>query len=491
MSIGRNDPCPCGSGKKYKKCCLQATEQAPSLALYYQRLSRAHDRLINALPPLAIQTFGQEVIAEAFDEFMLWPENSEEITEEIFKKAGPLFFPWFFFNWEYDRLSETKLDGPEGKTLLELYIEKEGDRLDPLEDLLIRSVNRKPNSFWEVISVDKGTSVLIQDIFTGTRIQAQEYTASRKLQPHDIIFGRAVDVDGVGMLLGVAPTIIPPGEKPTLIELRKQLSRGRVPITDETLYDWDYEIRKLYFDIEKALFTPPKLHNSDGHPLEFHRLVYEITSAEEALGQLGDLCLTLAPEELSGDAKRNRSGRITEVEFSWDRKGYKRQPGLTHTTLGHLLIKGNRLTAEVNSAERAEELRRKIDARLKGIGRFKMDEIQDMETLLSQPSAEGKNEETAREHEELMQKPEVQEYLAEVLLKHWEYWVNQKLPILGGKTPKKAVKTTDGREAVEALLNEATRDRGQDPYLLEGNRKGVQRVREILGLKTSPGGPEK
>ncbi|MDA8016532.1 MAG: SEC-C domain-containing protein [Thermoanaerobaculia bacterium] len=22
MSIGRNDPCPCGSGRKYKRCCL-------------------------------------------------------------------------------------------------------------------------------------------------------------------------------------------------------------------------------------------------------------------------------------------------------------------------------------------------------------------------------------------------------------------------------------------------------------------------------------
>lgn len=22
--VGRNDPCPCGSGKKFKKCCLQA-----------------------------------------------------------------------------------------------------------------------------------------------------------------------------------------------------------------------------------------------------------------------------------------------------------------------------------------------------------------------------------------------------------------------------------------------------------------------------------
>lgn len=22
VKIGRNDPCPCGSGKKYKKCCI-------------------------------------------------------------------------------------------------------------------------------------------------------------------------------------------------------------------------------------------------------------------------------------------------------------------------------------------------------------------------------------------------------------------------------------------------------------------------------------
>ena len=24
--IGRNDPCPCGSGKKYKKCCGRGTD---------------------------------------------------------------------------------------------------------------------------------------------------------------------------------------------------------------------------------------------------------------------------------------------------------------------------------------------------------------------------------------------------------------------------------------------------------------------------------
>ena len=30
---GRNDPCPCGSGKKYKRCCLEKDQQAESAAL--------------------------------------------------------------------------------------------------------------------------------------------------------------------------------------------------------------------------------------------------------------------------------------------------------------------------------------------------------------------------------------------------------------------------------------------------------------------------
>src|SRR2546421_5863302 len=33
MKAGRNDPCPCGSGKKYKKCCLaRDQEKETSLA---------------------------------------------------------------------------------------------------------------------------------------------------------------------------------------------------------------------------------------------------------------------------------------------------------------------------------------------------------------------------------------------------------------------------------------------------------------------------
>lgn len=31
--VGRNDPCPCGSGKKYKSCCLEK-ESKPSTGLF-------------------------------------------------------------------------------------------------------------------------------------------------------------------------------------------------------------------------------------------------------------------------------------------------------------------------------------------------------------------------------------------------------------------------------------------------------------------------
>jgi Flp pilus assembly protein TadD len=30
--VGRNDPCPCGSGKKYKKCCMAKDEKASASA---------------------------------------------------------------------------------------------------------------------------------------------------------------------------------------------------------------------------------------------------------------------------------------------------------------------------------------------------------------------------------------------------------------------------------------------------------------------------
>jgi tetratricopeptide (TPR) repeat protein len=45
---GRNDPCPCGSGKKYKRCCLDA-DRAANAAADDQAVDHELDRLSNSV----------------------------------------------------------------------------------------------------------------------------------------------------------------------------------------------------------------------------------------------------------------------------------------------------------------------------------------------------------------------------------------------------------------------------------------------------------
>ena len=50
-NVGRNDPCPCGSGQKYKRCCLPRDEAA---AAAVRAADRARPVERSASPPVAI-----------------------------------------------------------------------------------------------------------------------------------------------------------------------------------------------------------------------------------------------------------------------------------------------------------------------------------------------------------------------------------------------------------------------------------------------------
>ena len=49
---GRNDPCPCGSGNKYKKCCLPKEEGVEREQLAKAEARRAESAAAHRLPPL-------------------------------------------------------------------------------------------------------------------------------------------------------------------------------------------------------------------------------------------------------------------------------------------------------------------------------------------------------------------------------------------------------------------------------------------------------
>jgi len=58
MKLGRNEPCPCGSGKKYKNCCLSTLEEAKAAMCnhlkYEKQLTAAKRKEIEAITKAAI-----------------------------------------------------------------------------------------------------------------------------------------------------------------------------------------------------------------------------------------------------------------------------------------------------------------------------------------------------------------------------------------------------------------------------------------------------
>lgn len=85
MKIGRNNPCPCGSGKKYKKCCLrknQFVDQTQNAVIPAELTSdfehiKATSKKINLL----LQTYKFEDVVKAIFCLNLWRKNRSALQQ--------------------------------------------------------------------------------------------------------------------------------------------------------------------------------------------------------------------------------------------------------------------------------------------------------------------------------------------------------------------------------------------------------------------------
>jgi hypothetical protein len=70
-NVGRNDPCPCGSGKKFKKCCLQAGVAVADRRAGWMLLGTGRYVLFGDAPewhdPVCVQMENRAAIAEALE----------------------------------------------------------------------------------------------------------------------------------------------------------------------------------------------------------------------------------------------------------------------------------------------------------------------------------------------------------------------------------------------------------------------------------------
>lgn len=480
MKPGRNDPCPCGSGKKYKQCCLRTEGAQQAEDLLWHQINRATKGLPDKLLTFEQNRRGPETLLEAWDDFTLW-------GDEKFDPDSPqmqLFMPWFLHNWHPDATLNDS-DAADTRTTGQAFLDHYGKQLEPLLKRYLEQCSVTPFSFYEIVTVRPGDGFVLHDILLDEECYVTERSGSAQAQSGQIIFGKLVKVDHVAILEACAPIFFPPAEKIAIVDFRQQLYKLENLLTPALLREHGDEMLVIYHQISNRLLHPrmPELRNTDGEPVVMQKLIYDIPSAQMAFAALKALCIDSMEDELLAGAKFTAAGELHHIEFSWLKKGNAQHKSWDNTVLGNINIKGHQLTTEVNSDERAQQFQ-KLIKKLLPEARYKTSVIESPQAMLAHMQDEGQNAQTRQrreKQEELNNRPEVRETIMEFMREHYRQWLHEKLPALNGKTPLQAVKTKSGREKVEALLRDFELRKTDANLPLD--QSIFDELRERLGLK--------
>jgi hypothetical protein len=199
MSVGRNECCPCGSGKKYKKCCGVVTPITELRGRHEQKLRKEYAAWVERLNNFVGSQVTSEAIAEARARFAREVGLSEEAV--LRPEWTTHFFNWYVMDVQVH-----------GDTLLESFLKQHGRRM---EQDLRRSFTRLHLGLYEIVDTEKDV-VTVRDLASGeTRYVL--HTNGVQVQPGQIIVGRLLNL-GLRDMLFSGSIILQPHVKQELLE---------------------------------------------------------------------------------------------------------------------------------------------------------------------------------------------------------------------------------------------------------------------------------
>jgi len=457
VSPGRNDPCPCGSGKKYKKCCLPKEEAAAVIDSGWLRIRRTEGELTAKVATHMARHFGPDVLDEAWEEYTLWPDQPALPNE--WPEVDTSFPAWLMFDWEPEPGENNESDERPMLSPVRHYAESKGEKLDSYELRYIEAACAAPFSFYLVLAAVPGREITLRDIFCRREVTVRERQASATLSPGMILYTKVISLDGDSVMFGCAPYSIPGRYFDSIVKLREDFSRGH-DLDEDALHEYEVELRQLYLDLREDILgaAAPELRNSDGDPFQAMRINYELDcSPQEAFDALLSLTLEDDPAAFADESEYAKSGELLAVQIPWLRTGEAPDPTWSNTLLGQIAIRGGKMKVNVNSQARADAIQAAIASRLGDRARRQGIVIESLEQVAARENtgdAGASRSDRERESEALLQEPEIQALLAKKNAEHWHTWPDIPLPALGGQTPREAAATPDGRERLEVILLE-------------------------------------
>src|ERR1039457_7370410 len=193
--IGRNDPCPCGSGLKYKKCCLAQDN------LFASRRREEEQAVLISLSWLE-QSYPDEIGEAVHYDFM--DEPDEERTDAI-DSLSPRLEQAISINIGEWLLADGDLD-LNGKDIKanELILSKGGPLLSAHGREWIKELGKRPLSLYEVREVIKGEGLIVADMVNPDQkpVHIREKAATGFLVPWDTFGARLVWQDDSFVMSG-------------------------------------------------------------------------------------------------------------------------------------------------------------------------------------------------------------------------------------------------------------------------------------------------
>lgn len=420
---GRNDPCPCGSGRKYKHCCLVKAEAAPRFT-HADRLSA-----FAKLGHFSDHHLGPED-DEAFDEF--WGERADgedELDESFDQVSTDAFEMWFWFDRPLD----------DGRLVVDRVLEEDA-AITAGERRYLELARETCMRLYEVADARPGSSVTLRDVLDEALVTVHEERGSRQLGRSDLLAARVIHSGVSGQPeIEAGPLLIVPLLRRSVVS---QLSTHRAAFERENRGAGAvafYKEMPPFFHAAwvSAILAPPipSLANTDGEEMLITRTRFEVRDGEGLLQSL----------DASGELERH------EGETVWSWSGTNREG--KSVVLGRIELEGEALKLETNSAVRAERGRSLIETLAGDAVAYRATAHEDLRRTLREAIRSGRTEEIRRNTTPDEIPAELQEHLTlEYLARHYRQWLDDRIPALGGRTPREAAKDPSSRPKVRELL---------------------------------------
>ena len=474
--IGRNDPCPCGSGKKYKQCCGRgdaSQEVAPdsheyAVARAMAWLGQNHQKAFGTALAMALGDAIEGLFADdeqtqdalAGIDQELWTQIQINLTEWVLAEGD------IEVKGEFQRVADL-LQGPRGPLL---SVEQRA---------WLAQLAQRPLRLYDVTDVAPGATLTLCDVLDrdADPVIVTERSGSRTLRPGMCIGARLMTVDGQHQLSGAVYPFSRLGAQATLRALlagedEDFEASDEDPSDDEHEPDDDPMLTGLTI-IDcwlEQLLLPPMIPDivdaSTGDPLVPTTDHYDVSDWSALATALA------AQSDVDGDRTAGWS-RLRE-----DADGQVRARAVINPNEG-----ASRVSVFYRTAKLAEEGRRWFDALAGAAVRFRLQEVSDPKGVLSQPGAlqpprEGKPGLPAGLD------PEAAASIIEgAIRRSYACWADEPIPALGNRTPRDAIRTEAGLERVKGLLR--SYEEGETRQAAQQGRRRIsyQFLWDALGLE--------